>query len=310
MFKESNGLGAGRDGARGFSLVELLVVIAIVSVLAALMMPALSMARESGRDALCKSNMRQVGIAATVYRVDSGYYLARYISQWDSPLLESGGGGYLPSRFGSTGTSMMRNAGLIQVKGGAMYSSGITVSAQRRSAITLCPSGQYFGPTNAPGAMGYVITAQSLSGLDFQTRIQDGYEFNTANSDVQSYQFNGRFSVSMAMPGFVNAITFPVKKVVESIPPSEMLLASEYFTRDGGTHGYAPTMADLRGNTGYGTEPWPKYVYFRTPHGGDYTSGNFSAVDGHVANYKLRQLQAAWSAANVTLAAKELPFTF
>jgi len=58
----------------GFTLIEVLVVIAIIAVLAAILFPVFSRAREKARQAVCHSNLRQMGLAIRMYIQDFEAY--------------------------------------------------------------------------------------------------------------------------------------------------------------------------------------------------------------------------------------------
>ena len=79
---------------KGFTLIELLVVIAIIAILAALLLPALSKARERGKRTVCINNLHQFGLAAQLYSSDNQDFLPRLQEFLHPTLYFSPGHGY------------------------------------------------------------------------------------------------------------------------------------------------------------------------------------------------------------------------
>jgi prepilin-type N-terminal cleavage/methylation domain-containing protein len=126
---------------RAFTLIELLVVIAIIAILAAMLLPALSRAKEKSKRIACMSNLKQVGVATLTYAIEN------------QDKVVPAGSGNLPLQL---------NAGDFSID--CWSQLGLSVTQTNSRSVWGCPNRPGF-PDYDPGYKQFLIGYQYYGGI-------------------------------------------------------------------------------------------------------------------------------------------------
>ncbi len=191
-------------GKTGFTLIELLVVIAIIAILAALLLPALSKAKEEGRKAQCIANVKQMQLIWQMYVTDNNDLFGGM--QWVAGYLN-----FSPLNPDNTNTAWLvrPNAPVLSVLNASAENGGVVPFAyyNKNPAIYRCPSDPSFinyGSRLAPRVRSYslngVFDGEASRGRGVPSFKHLSDIINPGPSD--QFAFLDENSISINSPGF------------------------------------------------------------------------------------------------------------
>jgi prepilin-type N-terminal cleavage/methylation domain-containing protein/prepilin-type processing-associated H-X9-DG protein len=202
---------------RGFTLIELLVVIAIIAILASILFPVFAKAREAARQTACRSNVKQILTALTMYTQDYEEALPRYAYTYDpsttpatgsftwafvlNPYVKNGNLWKCPSDTNTGNTLDTNDPADISVSYGFNYRflDGISLAGVQKPADTVTALDRGFfvadpTPTWAPhnevcnvGFLDGHVKSMKKGFLEQQAAVEDGIDLTMTGNPLDVY---------------------------------------------------------------------------------------------------------------------------
>jgi prepilin-type N-terminal cleavage/methylation domain-containing protein len=175
---------------RAFTLVELLIAIAVISVLIALLVPAIQAAREAGRRAICQNNLKQIGTALSLHVAINGRYPT---GGWGHEWIGIAGRGSRDRQPGSWVFCILPNLELNDLYLLGLNQGG-SVAEEEMSRMLGTPLPVFTCPTRRRCAAWEVASLYGYAG----SPKPFGHAERVARSD---YAINGGSSHALSFPG-------------------------------------------------------------------------------------------------------------
>lgn len=140
--------------SRAFTLIELLVVIAIIAILAAMLLPALKNAKDQAQSAICKGNLKQMGLCVYSYLDENGGYFPS-----GDPLGFVNEGMYVLDRMACNIPGAVRSSGRSSITKDWDW-----ISTESTTKLLLCPTSNSISAYNNYAWNSYIASPPHSAG--------------------------------------------------------------------------------------------------------------------------------------------------